>query len=332
MKDLHLLLFELSSEDRLTILSMLREKPMTVTGLSREVDLAVQETSRHLARLENVGLTERNPDGLHHVSTYGELVTRNLPGLDFISKNRDYFSAHSLKDIPQEFINRLGELGESTAVDDVVLGFYNVNRMLRSAEKFIWTITDRYIVSHLPIFVEATRRGVELRNIELAPLVPVVPQDEIKDGSLLDQEQLGELRKGREDGRVQENVLEKLDIYLFMSEKEVACLAFPLKSGKMDYLGFRSEDDNAKKWCADIFKYYWGISTPRSDLVDEAIRWLIKNQGALDALRAIYEGKTPDGEKVLAELSEHSLIVGEKITVTGIMALLKLFGNLDITP
>jgi len=331
MKDLRLLLFELSSEDRLTILNMLREQPMNVTGLSRRVDLAVQETSRHLARLENVGLTDRDSDGLHHVSMYGELVTRNLPGLDFISKNKDYFSTHSLNDIPQEFISRLGDLGESTAVDDVVLGFYNVNRMLRSAEKFIWTITDRYIVSQLPIFVEATRRGVVLKNIELAPLVPVVPQNEVKGGSFLDQEQLGELKKGREDGRVQENVLDKLDIYLFMSEKEVACLAFPLKSGKMDYLGFRAEDDNAKKWCADIFNYYWGLSTPRSKLVDEAARWLIKNQDALDALRAINEGETPEGERVLAELSEHKLLVGGNITVTGIMTLIKLFGNLDIT-
>ena len=48
-------------------------------------------------------------------------------------------------------------------------------------------------------------------------------------------------------------------------------------------------------------------------------------------IRAINEGETPEGARVLAELSEHKLLVGGNITVTGIMTLIKLLGNLDIT-
>jgi len=323
MKDLRLLFFELSSWDRLQILKLLRKEPMNVTGLSKQMDLAVQETSRHVARLEKVGLTEKDLEGLHHVTLYGELVSKMLPGLDFISTNREYFSEHSLGSLPPEFVCRLGELSTSTLVDDVVLGFYNVNKMLRTAEEFIWTITDRYVVSHLPIFAEAINRGIRVRNVESAT---IVPRD--LDDTVLDPEVKRKIHEGRLDGRLQERVLGSLDVYLFLSEKEVASLAFPQKSGKLDYIGFKSDDELARNWCVDLFNYYWNKSTDRSEIVEGLVPWFVKNSEAVAALKAISRSEPIEDEAIKTELVERRTVENGKVTVIGYMVLRKLVGSI----
>ena len=99
------------------------------------VYLTVQETSRHLSRLEKVGLTEKDVDGLHYAIRYAGLVLNQLPALDFEYQNRDYFNSHSLDGLPKEFVSRIGELKDSTLVEDIFIGFNNIGRMLQEAEE-----------------------------------------------------------------------------------------------------------------------------------------------------------------------------------------------------
>jgi len=46
---------ELSSENRLSILQILDEKPMTFTSLVKEIDMNSAEASRQLSRLTEAG-------------------------------------------------------------------------------------------------------------------------------------------------------------------------------------------------------------------------------------------------------------------------------------
>ena len=41
-----------------------------------------------------------------------------------------------------------------------------------------------------------------------------------------------------------------------MSEKEVAVIGFPV-DGKLDYIGFSSEDKKVHRWCHDLFQHFW---------------------------------------------------------------------------
>ena len=61
----------------------------------------------------------------------------------------------------------------------------------------------------------------------------------------------------RVSGDYLEKVMEGIDLVLYMSENEVAILAFPLKNGRFDFFGFSATDDNALRWCRDLFMYYW---------------------------------------------------------------------------
>ncbi|UCD45698.1 MAG: winged helix-turn-helix transcriptional regulator [Candidatus Bathyarchaeota archaeon] len=66
MEKLQSVYFELSNEDRLSMLQKLLEGRMNVTTLSREIDLSTQECSRHLSRLSEAELVSRD-----HKERYG---------------------------------------------------------------------------------------------------------------------------------------------------------------------------------------------------------------------------------------------------------------------
>jgi predicted transcriptional regulator len=51
MENFSSLLFELSSTDRLDILMLLKKTPMKLSHISSKLDFTVQETSRHITRL-----------------------------------------------------------------------------------------------------------------------------------------------------------------------------------------------------------------------------------------------------------------------------------------
>ena len=41
-----------------------------------------------------------------------------------------------------------------------------------------------------------------------------------------------------------------------ISEK-AAVVGFPTIEGKMDYMAFYTENDGGRRWCNDLFMYYW---------------------------------------------------------------------------
>jgi len=71
---------------------------------------------------------------------------------------------------------------------------------------------------------------------------------------VLDEEIINKIRMS---GVREEKLVDKVDLVLYMSEKEVAILAFPLQDGSFDFLGFASKDGRTHKWCRDLFQYYW---------------------------------------------------------------------------
>lgn len=246
------LLFELSNEDRLRILYQLSKEAMNVTNLSRALGLTTQESSGHVSRLGEVGLTQKDVDGFHHLSPYGKLILKQLPALKFTSLHRDYFTTHFPERLPLEFVSRLGELVDSTHTDDIMVAFHSMETMMREAEEYIWVITDQYLMSTLPLLCKAFEREVNVKTIDPKNWVPPLKLKES-----IRTEDAKAIWQARTTGLIEERMLEQLDINLYMSEKEVSTLAFPTLDGKFDYLGFTSIDKQAHKWCNDLFQHYW---------------------------------------------------------------------------
>ncbi len=58
-------------------------------------------------------------------------------------------------------------------------------------------------------------------------------------------------------GTLKVKISDSANIFIAMSEKEVAIVAFPSPNGRFDYLGFTSKDGRVHGWCADVYKFYW---------------------------------------------------------------------------
>jgi predicted transcriptional regulator len=50
-------------------------------------------------------------------------------------------------------------------------------------------------------------------------------------------------------------------VFLCLSEKEVSALAFPTLDGKLDYVGFRAQNETAIEWAKTLYAYYWKKSS-----------------------------------------------------------------------
>ena len=93
---------ELSSENRLAILQILDEKPMTFTSIIKEIDMNSAEASRQLSRLTEAQLIEKKGDGRYYNTPFGKLVLSSISDLNFISERSGYFLNHDTSQIPLE--------------------------------------------------------------------------------------------------------------------------------------------------------------------------------------------------------------------------------------
>ena len=250
--DLCDLFFEFSNEDRLRIIRTLQNESLTVTALSKELDLTTQETSRHLSRLGEIGLSVKNPDGTHSLTGYGELSLKQMTGFKFISSHNNYFQDHDLSLLPTEFVSRIGELENSRYVDDVMVIFHLIDQMIRDAEEYVWRITDRYIITIIPAWSEALERGVKGRLIE--PEDIVIPP-EFDRGPVI--------RESLLNNSFSLQTMENVPLFMSLSEKQVAGICFPNNDGRIDYRGFVSEDPTVLKWATDLYECLWNAANPR---------------------------------------------------------------------
>lgn len=259
-------------------------------------------------------MTQKDVDGLHHITSYGELTLKQLEGLKFISQHRDYFTSHSLVHFPSEFVSRIGDLANSTHVDDVMVAFYNVDKVFREAAEYIWVITDQYLLSTwYPLTTQALEREVKVKHIEAKDWV-VPPK--IKEGYPAKDMEVA--RRARMTGLLEERILERLGVCLYMSEKEVAGVVFPILDGRFDYLGFTATDERSHKWCRDLFLYYWERARSRANVAEELYRWVKKRPKAVDALKRIAARKEiVNGKGLISELESMGLIKQGKLTRLG---------------
>ena len=235
-------LFELSNTIRLSIMRAVSEEAFNVTGLSRHLDITTQECSRHLARLSEIKLVSRTPDGLYKPTPYGWLALQHLSAYEFTGTHRDYFTGHDLSMLPQSFIHRLGELNNSVFMDDVMQIVHNVQNVINESEEYVLRVTDRYVFSNILPIEAAIKRGVEFRLVE---------QIDVTYTEVYSRETINRLIPGKT------KVIPEAPIFLAMNEREVAALGFRLVKGRFDYTGFRSGDPEFHKWCVDLFEHYW---------------------------------------------------------------------------
>lgn len=284
------LYFELSNEERLKILYSLKEKPMNITSMAHTLDSTTQECSRNISRLSDLGLVQKNIDGTYRVTPYGQLTLHLTLGQQFVSAHQQYFNTHTLEDLPSRIVSRVHELKDGRFTQDVWVTFSLLENLFKEAEEYIWMIHDQYLLSILPLGVEALKRGAKFRSID--------PMSKEEDRNLererpdyLNADDEKYLLQSWKEGNLDIRLSKDIRVYLYITEKK-AVVAFPLIDGSFDYTGFATDSPDGLRLCRDIFEYYWSKGNPpTNDNIMESHRTRIQYQKELEKK---HTDKTPD--------------------------------------
>lgn len=239
MEDLAGLLFAVASVDRLTLFYTIGKERLRLTQLASKLSASTQETSRHLSRLQEAKVIEKESDGCFILTPFGKSLIVLLPSLKFLIRHREYFLSHDISALPIEFIERIGELEQSEFAHGIGVVLSHTARVFREAERYVWLASDN-VMDLSTLGGKAASGDVLLRII--------IPTASLGGAPPLSAE-LGT--------KVEVRLVEEVNAGLALSEK-TAGVAFPDGTGKIDFnSGFGSGDPNFHKWCTDLFMFHW---------------------------------------------------------------------------
>jgi predicted transcriptional regulator len=234
-QDLAKLFFELASESRLSILQELKGENLKMQEIARRLDVTATEAFRQLERLGAALLVERQSDGSYAITLYGKLVLQASSTLGFLFKYRDFFSTHDLSPLPNQFINRLGELSKATLITDTVESLNKAQRMFIEAKQYGWGLAEGVVPELMgPLMVQRLMQGLKFKF--------VIPNSRLPPTSEIDNMEI----RG----------LSEIPLVIALTEKEAA-VCFRSSGGRMDYTGFYGNDPVFLSWAKDLFLYFW---------------------------------------------------------------------------
>lgn len=247
MESLAELLFVLASTDRLQVLSCLKEeKEYRLGDIAQRLDSSIQEASKHVARLREQNLVEKDPsNGYYALTTLGKLVIKLLSSIEFLSQNKEYLLTHNISSLPEEFIERIGELQEHQYNAKVGLVLSFTHQVIREADKFVWLMSDHSLIDVFDIERDKDR------SLTWRIILPT--------GSKIDWQNLRSYAKDVHS-RIEIGFSHEIIAGMALNEK-IAGLLLPDLRGSLDFnSGFISSNLSFCKWCQDLYNYIWSES------------------------------------------------------------------------
>ena len=239
-------LFNLASNDRLTLLTSINQKRQRLTDLAQTIKASTQECSRHLSRLSKSGYVKKDSDGSFETTTLGKAVLRVLPSIQFLLTHKNYFISHDLTSIPESFTERIGELSEGKLVGHFNTVLDHIKKVILEGREYVWLIADQPVVPTSTMGSAFTSRNIPVRLI-------------IKQGT--DLSTLSAAKSILPERFAVAN-LNDVDVAMAINEK-LAGVCFPGQDGKLDFgVGFVGSDSGFRAWCSDLFDYYWKTAQP----------------------------------------------------------------------
>jgi predicted transcriptional regulator len=242
-EELCALLFEISNVDRMRLLSLIKTESGKLSQLAQRSSATPQETSRHLERLHQSGLVQREAMGDYQLSSIGKIVQEVLPSIGFSIKNKQYLLNHELSYLPQEFLERIGELTGSEYGRYVSIVIQHTQDVISKAKEYVWLMADQPFLSlrELRRMLLDSKSGITPRLIFPSSIRESV-QHEITELDL----KSWEFR-----------FVDEVRVAIAVNEAETGVCFEDLK-GKLDMsCGFKGSDLIFRKWCCDLFLHYW---------------------------------------------------------------------------
>ncbi|CUR52107.1 Transcriptional regulator protein-like protein [Nitrosotalea devaniterrae] len=247
---------ELASEQRLEILLGMKNGPVKVSAIAKELNATVPEVYRNFERLVKAELISKNPDGSYGITSIGYIMCSQVPLIEFLSKNKKYFKDHNFAELPTKFVQRLGALEKG----EVVTGFVKVldkwKEIYNDADKYICNILFEvpYTSDLMEPLANKINSGVKLRSIFLeSAIIPHGRKQAIDKFGFLDM-----IKQDKIERRMNKNV----KTVVILNESE-ALVMFPTIDGSVDIgEALFSQNSDFHEWSFDYFEHCWQSSGP----------------------------------------------------------------------
>jgi predicted transcriptional regulator len=182
-------------------------------------------------------LIERGPEGTYSTTRFGRLLMTLSVSMNLVYKNDDYFLTHSLSSIPLPFVNRIGELSQSTLVSDLNEDLSRWDALVKAAKEHVWVITPKAMEHLSKVMADRLLEDVKLRSIF--------------------REDMRESKVSLPSGKnVERKLIQEVPVIMIISEKE-ASVSFPRLNGNVDFPSFFGNDPIFLRWANDLYLDYW---------------------------------------------------------------------------
>ena len=249
--------FELGSAQRIAILYKIAEGRCNLARLSKDLGCTMPEIRRNIIRLTNGGLVDRESNGTFILTTFGKTILEQIPTLDFLSRNKDYFSDHAFSSLPLKFIRRIGSLSNSKLVSGLVSVDERLNDIYNRSREYVYAMIPEVPIDLIES-IAARLKKVENKNFRFNYILPVHATVPKRRKQLLESLGFEELLK---KGMVERRMVNSLLIGVVLSDEQ-ACVMFPRiqrnKKIEIDMNSmFYGDDPDFHEWCLDYYRYIW---------------------------------------------------------------------------
>jgi predicted transcriptional regulator len=252
--------FELGSAQRIAILYRISEEKCNLAKLSKDLGCTMPEVRRNIIRLTSSGLVDRESNGTFFLTTFGKAILEQIPTLDFLSRNKDYFSDHTFSPLPLKFRRRIGSLSNSALISGLVSVDETLNDIYNKSQEYVYATIPEVPLDLIESIVARLKRveNIENKHFRFSYILHTHATVSKRRKQLLDALGFEELLK---KGIVERKMVNSLLIGVALNDKQ-ACVMLPRiqRNNKIEIdmnSIFYGEDPDFHEWCLDYYRYIW---------------------------------------------------------------------------
>jgi predicted transcriptional regulator len=234
----------------------LDKKPAKLSSIARELDITSQDAFRNINRLVEAGLVRRGGaegSSAFQLTELGMLATKHIPYFLIIKKHQDLFEDHTLKYIPDKFVQRIGALQNCEVVENVTPVLERLKKLECSAKQYLRIMVSQAWPEEGKIFAERAMNDIDVWTI--IGRNTIFPNEVIESVIPV----LGELQKS---GKNKGKMLDTVSIAIYISDSQSAVM-LPNMKGEVDMgMLLVGNEPSFNEWCLDLFNYFWERAGP----------------------------------------------------------------------